>query len=627
MTMTHKNPYSINACRVCGAPPKNGAVEGVCTQCMLLAGLASERGGSLGQTAAMTAAGNKNKPRFKPPSLQEIEAEFPYLEVIEVAGVGGMGVVYKVMQKMLGRVVALKILPSEIASDPSFAARFSQEARALAMLSHPNVVHLYDAGESKNYYYLLMEYVDGINLRDAIREGNLKPAEALSIVQQICKALQFAHHEGIVHRDIKPENILIDKDGAVKVADFGLAKLVDAELNLTATQQVMGTLHYMAPEQVRQTSEVDHRADLYSLGVVFYEMLTGQLPLGKFAMPSEATSVDQRLDAVVLRTLENEPDQRYQAASEIQSDIASVAQWAPKKERELEGVETLSGRMRSMLFIPAIAMVVISIVEFAQSFTWIFWHQDWPLLAAPFFASTLLFSAICMVAGWQMIRGCWFRFFQIVAILLLVKAVVNDGYLFPRLAHALGIYQLQGMETMAYQFGIHDLLTVSGIFVGLASVIVFCSRTRQDFIKAKRISRDAKLFEMIPGFSDQQQRNAARKLGVASKAMFIVGTAGLAFAVWSTTTSGPSATLLLSVIVVLNFVMIVSGIFLSRRQSYTFNLAAAWLTLLPFSMFLAPIGVLYPLNVVVGLYSLWVLNGESTKLMFMKKKLELSRSL
>ena len=226
-----------------------------------------------------------------------------------------------------------------------------------------------------------------------------------------------------------------------------------------------------------------------------------------------------------------------------------------------------------------------------------------------------------------MIRGCWYRLFQIVAILLLVKAVVNDGYLFPRLAHALGIYQLQGMETMAYQFGIHDLLTVSGIFVGLASVIVFCSRTRRDFIKAKRISRDAKLFEMIPGFSDQQQRNAARKLGVASKAMFIVGTAGLAFAVWSTTTSGPSATLLLSVIVVLNFVMIVSGIFLSRRQSYTFNLVAAWLTLLPFSMFLAPIGVLYPLNVVVGLYSLWVLNGESTKLMFMKKKLELSRSL
>jgi serine/threonine protein kinase len=215
MTMTHKNPYSIDACRVCGTPPKNGAVEGICTQCMLLAGLASERGGSRGATASMSEADavREKSPRFKPPSLQEIAAEFPNLEVIEVAGIGGMGVVYKVIQRELGRVVALKILPSEIASEPSFAARFSQEARALAMLSHPNVVHLYDAGESRNFYFLLMEYVDGINLREAIREGNLKPEEALSIVPQVCEALQFAHSNGIVHRDIKPENVLFDCRG------------------------------------------------------------------------------------------------------------------------------------------------------------------------------------------------------------------------------------------------------------------------------------------------------------------------------------------------------------------------------------------------------------------------------
>jgi hypothetical protein len=172
-----------------------------------------------------------------------------------------------------------------------------------------------------------MEYVDGVNLRQAMRAGELRPEEALRIVPQVCEALQYAHDEGVVHRDIKPENILLDKRGRVKMADFGLAKLLGigpAELTLTGTRQMMGTLHYMAPEQVEGARSVDHRADIYSLGVTFYEMLTGELPLGRFPLPSTKAAVDVRLDDVVLRTLEKDPDRRYQHASDVKSEVETI---------------------------------------------------------------------------------------------------------------------------------------------------------------------------------------------------------------------------------------------------------------------------------------------------------------
>jgi hypothetical protein len=155
----------------------------------------------------------------------------------------------------------------------------------------------------------------------------LSPREALQIVPQICEALQYAHDEGIVHRDIKPENVLLDKKGRVKIADFGLAKILGREpqdFHLTGVGQVMGTPNYMAPEQVEHPQAVDHRADIYSLGVVFYEMLTGELPLGKFALPSRKVQVDVRLDEVVMHTLEKEPERRYQHASQIKSDVETI---------------------------------------------------------------------------------------------------------------------------------------------------------------------------------------------------------------------------------------------------------------------------------------------------------------
>jgi len=266
--------------------------------------------------------------KFVPLTPTELQQKLPQLEIQKLLGQGGMGAVYLGRQLSLDRPVAVKILPQEISDDPSFADRFAREARALARLNHPQIVAVYDFGQVEGLYYLLMEYVDGVNLRQALRAGQLTPTDALAIVPQICEALQFAHDEGIVHRDIKPENILLDKKGRVKIADFGLAKLLGPqaeETGLTGTQQVMGTWNYMAPEQLRGSRDVDHRADIYSLGVVFYELLTGALPVGRFPLPSRKLGTDARLDDVVLRALEHEPEQRYQRASEVRTDLAAVA--------------------------------------------------------------------------------------------------------------------------------------------------------------------------------------------------------------------------------------------------------------------------------------------------------------
>ena len=201
------------------------------------------------------------------PTLEELVKPFPELEILGFIGQGGMGAVYKARQKALDRVVALKILPPGIGGDPSFAQRFAREAQALAKLNHPGIVTLYEFGQADGLFYFLMEFVDGVNLRHLLEAGRVSPREALAIVPQICDALQYAHDHGIVHRDIKPENILLDRQGRVKVADFGLAKLVESEAFVpamgegvvaapgeksvpsvvwTEAGKVMGTPQYMA---------------------------------------------------------------------------------------------------------------------------------------------------------------------------------------------------------------------------------------------------------------------------------------------------------------------------------------------------------------------------------------------
>ncbi|WP_338020180.1 serine/threonine-protein kinase [Rhodopirellula sp. P2] len=265
---------------------------------------------------------------FHPPTVEQLGNRFPTLKITELLGAGGMGAVYKARQEGLDRVVALKILPEEFGHDVKFALRFTREARTLAKLNHPNIVSVYEFGHVDDTYYFLMEYVDGSTLRDVVAAGQLAPAHALTIVPHLCDALQYAHDNGVIHRDIKPENILIARDGSVKIADFGLSRLLGDQNQpsaLTGTHQIMGTPRYMAPEQLEGAHGVDHRADIYSLGVVFYEMLTGELPIGRFAAPSKKVEIDVRLDDVVLRTLEKEPQRRYQRASQIKSDMQSIA--------------------------------------------------------------------------------------------------------------------------------------------------------------------------------------------------------------------------------------------------------------------------------------------------------------
>ncbi|MBE2286143.1 MAG: protein kinase [Prosthecobacter sp.] len=286
------------------------------------------------------------------PSLEEIAAAFPDLEILSLIGHGGMSAVFKARQPKLDRIVALKVLPKSLAATPGFAERFNREGRVLARLSHPSIVAVHDFGESGGFAYLIMEFVDGVNLRQAMRAGRFTPEQALRIIPAICDALQFAHTQGVLHRDIKPENILLDTSGRVKIADFGIAKILDekgGDTLLTQSGAKLGTAPYMAPEQIEQPSSVDHRADIYSLGVVFYEMLTGELPLGRFAAPSELSSVGGNIDEIVFRALEKERTRRQQSVGEFKTQVEGAGvsrpsrRWNPGEPFEYKSKRKLCG--------------------------------------------------------------------------------------------------------------------------------------------------------------------------------------------------------------------------------------------------------------------------------------------
>jgi hypothetical protein len=239
-----------------------------------------------------------------------------------------MGTVYKAHQLSLGRPVAIKILPSDLAAQEQFLERFHREADALSRLSHPNVVTVFDRGEVDGQPYLVMEYVEGTSLRDVMRHGPLPADEALRVVSSVLAALEHAHANGIVHRDIKPENVLLAQGSVVKVADFGLSRLLGPEdlTRLTRTQLVLGTYEYMAPEQRERSKEADPRSDLYATGVVLYEMLTGELPIGRFELPSRRRpeECDNRVDTLIERSLDKDPEQRYQRAIEMADAVSAI---------------------------------------------------------------------------------------------------------------------------------------------------------------------------------------------------------------------------------------------------------------------------------------------------------------
>ena len=244
----------------------------------------------------------------------------------EIIGQGGMGMVYRGVQVSLNRPVAIKLMKCGTGGHYAFEDRFRREAQSMAQLNHPNIVTIFDYGHiEKEFLFFVMEYIDGTDIAEIMRTGGMTPQLALMLLPQICHALEYAHAKGIVHRDIKPANIMITRQGEVKVTDFGLAKKID-QFNsfVTQTHMIMGTPEYAAPEQIDAHREVDHRADIYALGVMIYQMLMGHLPRGSWQPPSSKAGVDPRLDNVVVRAMMPDRNQRFQSVTELRRALESA---------------------------------------------------------------------------------------------------------------------------------------------------------------------------------------------------------------------------------------------------------------------------------------------------------------
>ena len=268
-------------------------------------------------------------------------------EVLGIIGKGGMATVYKAIQPSLHRIVAIKVLPQKYLEDPVFVERFNREAQAVAMMNHPNIVQIIDKDRDGDLMYFVMEYVQGTSLQTLESRRRLTLGEALHVAKEVGKGLQCAHRNGIVHRDLNPRNILLSEDLAtVKIADFGISRveaLSRESGTLTTAQTSLGTLYYYAPEQAENPAKVDHRADIYSLGVVCYEMLTGKVPVGKFSLPSQLNeSLPPDIDSIVLKCLSFDPGQRYATVGAFLADIDKL-----EKEAGFKLLNELKGLSRS----------------------------------------------------------------------------------------------------------------------------------------------------------------------------------------------------------------------------------------------------------------------------------------
>lgn len=289
--------------------------------------------GGLDPLGLLDAAMSEGEPGgWMPPPPEVLEPLFHGFDQFGFINRGGMGAVYSARQKSLDRRVAIKILPPELGQDADFVDRFQQEARVLARLQHPHIVGIHDFGTTAGgHLYIVMEFVPGTSLFEVMKKQPLSIIRVVEVMSQVCEALQFAHDHGVVHRDIKPTNILLDDRGHARVVDFGLAKLT-AKSRLekktsthTRAGRALGTPGYAAPEQRRAEPEVDPRADIFSLGVTLYEVLTGQMPVGVFESPSRKVGSPAALDRIILRALQERPELRYQTAAQMQKALAPVA--------------------------------------------------------------------------------------------------------------------------------------------------------------------------------------------------------------------------------------------------------------------------------------------------------------
>lgn len=351
-----------STCGRCGATyAAQSAPSGLCPRCLLAFG----REQIPDPSVPAPAVGNRG------PDLPAI----PGYEITGVVGAGGSGVVFRAARRddETRQPVALKVLA---ASGEASARRFVREVGALHRLDHPGIVSVFEVGSDARHQWVAMEYVEGLDLRKLLRTGPLSQTQAIRITHELCDALAAAHQKGIVHRDVKPENVLIDRTGRVKVVDFGLVRFESAsgsdDARLTRTDMALGTPVYMAPEQIESPCDVDERADVYALGVLLYEMLTGELPLGRFDPPSRSAPIDRRLDAIVLKALAKRPSERFASTLELKRalnhalETADPVLGAGRRLRRLRTRRRGPGWVRRLPVLLAVAWFVAAVLLFAR---------------------------------------------------------------------------------------------------------------------------------------------------------------------------------------------------------------------------------------------------------------------
>lgn len=343
--------------------------------------------GALAMDAEAAVTPVSDRAVWQPPSSEHLAEMLPAYQVLGLIGRGGMGAVYRGVQLSLNRPVAIKLLPAELAASADFVARFQREAQTLARLQHAGIVAVHDFGRTaEGHLYFIMEFVDGTDLAHLLHTQKLEPEQALELTLQICEALQYAHSQGVVHRDIKPANVLLTQDGRAKLADFGLARPLTTTPGMTGASIIMGTPEYMAPEQ--WAGKVDHRADIYALGVMLYEMLTGTRPQGAFDLPSIKSHVDARLDEVIVKAMRQAPEQRYQHVSELRDAVQRIRTTepahanpapspppAPTPRRPSQSFRQPAPRCRSVLDTFGWVAAIVLLLAMAAAVIWVMQHN------------------------------------------------------------------------------------------------------------------------------------------------------------------------------------------------------------------------------------------------------------
>lgn len=309
-------------------------------------------------------------------------------EIISILGKGGMSTVYKGVQPSLDRLVAIKVLPLQFAKQDNLLARFERESSIIANLNHANIIQVIDRGTSHGTYYIVMELVEGCSLDELVEQKDLPIYQVVNICMKVAMAMEYAHSKGVVHRDIKPGNVLISSEnGSVKVTDFGIAHFSEEQLSgraLTQEYTAIGTMDYMAPEQKRNARNCNARSDIYSFGVMLYEVLTGRVPAGHFKEPQELRDdTPPLLNRTVLRCLNDDPADRYASFSEIISELKRLTQ------KELVYREALAKMAQSVRHIPKKAKTIFS--KRAKALTNPNWNRKGVILGSAVILAAILF--------------------------------------------------------------------------------------------------------------------------------------------------------------------------------------------------------------------------------------------